>query len=374
MTDRPDDELDRRIRSTIGRARADAPAPPPFDSMPTIAPPSWGRWFAVAATLVLVAGAVVALVARADERHPTTAPATTVPNGSEAATASTAQASSTTVPTLNCPTPHAAYYDIVGTMHTLVADTRDISVAITLETPVVCTEGGVATEVVFTNHGTTTEHLQYPQLILNGGMGKWVLAEFLPFDLAPGASHTERSAASLPAVQPRTYSLTVLDSNGYLKGNEVQLTVQGPDLPTFPPPTTLSPLAPVRCAASDLTATSAHSSAGTLGERTDVVLTNVSGRGCTYLSVESVAAFAADGSVQPFDLQPDETLGNPPELTDGVLAAGASVTVRFHWTQSCEPAVASRSVTVLRLTLPAQMGDVDVLVDPFDVACTVGIA
>jgi len=373
--DRVDDDLGRRIRATMAAARADAPAPPPFDRPANAAPASGARWLAVAATVVLLAGAVVALAVRHGDDHPTTAPATTVPNGSEVATsANETTTDATSTPALECPTPHATYYDIVGTMHTLVADTRDITVDIQLASDVVCTEGQIGTKVTFTNHGSTSEHLQYPTLILNGGMAKWVLFEFQPFDLQPGESHAESAGATLPAVQPRDYALTVLDSGQYFRSNEVHLTVVGPDLPSWPPPTTLSPLAPLLCATTDLTATSEHVSVGTLGERTDVLLTNTSGRACSLFSVQGVTGLAADGTVEPVELQPDETLGNPPELVDAVLQPGASKITRFHWTTSCEPAVASRPITVLRLTLLDQTGSIDVPVDPFDVACTVGIA
>jgi hypothetical protein len=306
MTEFDDDELDRRIRATLDDAGSDAPRATPLG---TAAPVSdHRRWWAAAAAVVLVAGGVVALAARheADVAAPTTS-----------ALPSTSAPSTSVAPAEDCDANAPDQYDGLGSIHTIVPNAQPIDVAVTFSPLTWCSGGQADVTVSFTNHGVGIEHLQSPQLIVDGGPAKWPIATLAPLDLAPGEERKVTTHVQVPNAPPGSYTLHIYGFDG---GASVELD------------------GPVACDGSNLTAT-ATAQDGALGNvRTDLVVTNTSAAPCLLLSPVRISGSEKknNGAVEPVEFHTGTYFGDPPPLPSRVLQPGASALMILGTSNGCD--------------------------------------
>ncbi|MFM2076898.1 MAG: hypothetical protein RJA49_788 [Actinomycetota bacterium] len=290
MPDFDDDELDRRIRAVVGDAGSDAPRATP---MGTVAPvsPDHRRWWAAAAAVVLVAGGVVALAVRhePDGAAPTTS-----------ALPSTSAPSTSVDPAQDCDAIAPAQYDNEGSIHTILSNPQPIDVSVTFSPSAWCSGGRATVTITFTNHGVGIEHLQDPQLILNGGMAKWPIATLAAIDLAPGEHREVTTNVLVPNAPPGSYFVHIYGFDG-----GAQVGVRGA----------------VACDGTNLSAAvDVPDDVGSM--RNNLVVTNISDSPCLLTTPWAVIALTGTNGFTQIPFEQRAFFGDPEALPTRVLQAG----------------------------------------------------
>jgi hypothetical protein len=300
---------------------------------------------ALAASIVLIAGAVVALVVRHGDEEPAAAPTTTVPTTIVLTTAP--PTSPPVLAPLHCNDVKIDRYDASGTVHTVVANTDPLSASITNDVAAVCSAGTITSDATLTNTSSATVHVAGAALLLsNGGGASWAVHVWDGFDLAAGATTQLHASYQLPAVPPGEYRIYVMGFDAY-----AGLQVEGPDAPFCPPdcaPGTTAP--PQNCGPADLTAVEGQTEGAMGTEYTPIVLTNGSDRECVLSGPPvSISWVDASGAAHPVELTPS---GMAP-VHPVTLQPGGTATFNLGIAGECMYATPAKAVPdTLRFTWP----------------------
>lgn len=220
MTD--DERLDQRIHDVLDLAGSDAP---PNTSGP-LGARQWRartRVLAVAAALALAVAASVALGARRNEGQPQAIPATF--NAHVDSTVAQSSGDPTVPDGPRCTLPKIGEYDEMGTMHTVVPNTRPLDGSVTVESGgPYCSGDSVVITVTVHNRGVGIETVA-PRVILAGGANKYPVAALPAFDLQPAETLTRSLEVILPAAPPGDYWLGL-----YGFGDIANITLANPPL------------------------------------------------------------------------------------------------------------------------------------------------
>jgi hypothetical protein len=274
------------------------------------------------ANIVLASVAIAAIGAcQGNRAEPPTTAADTVP------------ADVTEPSAQDCAAVAPMQYDEHGSVHTIVSNQQPIDIQIVPSPSLWCSGGRAAAVVTFTNRGVGVEHLESPLFLVNGGMAKWPITQLASFDLAPGERHSVEVDVTVPAAPPGRYTLIV-----YGFDDDATITIDGPDpatMPTAVPPTTVFGADSSPCTGHDLTGVAVRRDGAMGNQRTDIVLTNVSGHPCLVFGQPTIEGIRPDGSTEPIPTTDGTYFGPLDSLPDNVVPTAGTVALMLGWGVAC---------------------------------------